>query len=150
MKTIALFRDNFFEKKPVWLPKKLHRVICERSNPRTKSYMTSLLKQHFLHAEICENLNIKLIANATVVLLYQDAIGLGWSKLEKLCLKHAQTVMVINGRRRKFQLTRSTRRKLLLRRFLEITFLLEMLTAPVLLLAGSILALTDKISRKVS
>jgi hypothetical protein len=59
-----------------------------------------------------------------VVLLYPDAIGLGFGEVENQVEKlkaEGTPVMVLNGRHREFVLDRPRRRRLRLRRFLERT-----------------------------
>lgn len=146
MKTYALFDNSFFTHKPWWLPVKLYNVVCQRSNPRTKEYMLDLLREKFPDAELISADNLH--QTGTLVLLYPDAIGLGWGKLEKKCFKIFKEVSVLNGRRRCFNLTYMGHNKLLLRRVLEATFLPELIIAPLLLIYGVILAIKDKIEGK--
>jgi hypothetical protein len=57
-----------------------------------------------------------------VILLYPDAIGLGFRSIENQVFRLKKTwayVYVINGRRREFPLNKSVLRQLRLRRFLE-------------------------------
>jgi hypothetical protein len=57
-----------------------------------------------------------------IVLLYPDAIGLGWGPVERAVLRRAAPgaeVRVLNGRRRDFVLDRRARFRLELRRWFE-------------------------------
>ena len=143
MKTYALFDNSFFTHKPWWLPTKLYGVVCHRSNPRTQEYMLALLQEKFPDAELISKDNPYQLEQ--IVLLYPDAIGLGWGNLEKKYIRKFKRVDVLNGRRQRFPLTAMVRNKLLFRRMLEITFLPEFIFAPCLLIAGSVLAIKDKI-----
>lgn len=141
MKTYALFNDPFFKEKPWWMPQKLYRVVCHRSNPRSKEYMLDLLREKFPDAEIVDINQTR--SPGKIILLYPDSIGLGWRKIENRLIHNHERV-VLNGRRRVFELTSSVRRMLLLRRFLEMTFLPEILLTPFVLLYGAFVATKDK------
>ena len=146
MKIYALFDDSFFRKKPRWMPQKLYRVVCQRSNPRSKEYMLELLQEKFPGTELIDL--EQPCSPGKVILLYPDAIGLGWEKIERRLKIHNQNqkLMVLNGRRRVFEFTPSIRRTLLLRRFLEMTFLPEILLMPFVLFYGALVATKDKFS----
>ncbi len=142
MEKYALFDNSFFRRKPLWLPQKLYRVVCQRSNPRSREYMTILLKETYPNAKLTEIEKVPPEIKE-IILLYPDSIGLGWLNMERNSLKRFKTVTVLNGRKRGFSLTNKTQRELLLRRFLETTFLSELLLTPFLLLAGTFLAIKD-------
>lgn len=146
MKTYAVFNDYFFKNNHWWIPKKLKRVICNRSNPRSKDYMNSLLKEKFPDVEIIGINNINNTENVEkIILLYPDSIGLGWSNLEKEIIKNYNVIEVLNGRKRHFKLSKEVRIELLFKRFLEITFLPEILFTPVLIIYGIFLHIKHKI-----
>lgn len=142
MKTYALFDDSFFEIKPGWMPEKLYRVVCQRANPRSKEYMLNLLHHKFPGAELIDL--EQPCSPGKIILLYPDSIGLGWGKIENKFKIQTQDITVLNGRKRVFQFTPSVRRMLLLRRFLEMTFLPEMLLTPFVLFYGAFVATKDK------
>ena len=119
-------------------------MICQRSNPRTQEYMLALLREKFPDAELISEGDSYQMGR--IILLYPDAIGLGWSSLEKKYIKKFKEVNVLNGRKRYFSLTVMARIKLLPCRMLEVTFLPELIFAPCLLVFGSILAIKDKIA----
>lgn len=126
------------------MPHKLYNVVCLRSNPRSKEYMLSLLHEKFPEAEI-------LVSKAPeeknlIILLYPDAIGLGWGKIERQYKRRFKNITVLNGRGRIFTLDASTYTSLKVKRFLEITFLPELILTPFLFMIGVALALKDKIS----
>ena len=81
MKTYAIFNDSFFQKKPGWMPERLYCVVCQRSNSRSKEYMLTLLREKFPGAELIDLEQPR--PPGRIVLLYPDAIGLGWGKIEK-------------------------------------------------------------------
>ncbi len=145
MKTYAIFNDSFFQKKPGWMPEKLYRVVCQRSNARSKAYMLTLLGEKFPGVELID-LEQSHLSAGKIVLLYSDAIGLGWWKIEKSIKAQTEYLTILNGRRRVFDLIPSIHRKLLLHRFLEITFLPEIFLMPFILLYGAIMAIKDKFS----
>ncbi len=143
MKIYALFDDSFFRKKPRWMPEKLYRVVCQRSNPRSKEYMLDLLREKFPDAEIVDINQTR--SPWKIILLYPDSIGLGWGKIENRLKIQTKDITILNGRKRVFEFTSSVRRRLLLRRFLEMTFLPEILLTPFVLLYGIFVATKDKI-----
>lgn len=143
MKTYAIYHNGFFRDKPWWMPAKLHRVIVQRSNPRTLNYMKNYLERSYPGLSIVDAAKIPSDAH-DLVLLYPDTIGLGWGQLEIELLPRFPRLKVLNGRGRIFSLDTSTRLRLRIRRFLEVTFLPELLFAPVLLAIGAFFALTDK------
>lgn len=142
MKTYALFDDSFFKIKPRWMPEKLYRVVCQRANPRSKEYMLNLLHDKFPGIELIDLKQPR--APGKIILLYPDSIGLGWGKIENSLKIQTQDIAVLNGRKRVFELTPSTRKTLLFRRFLEMTFLPEILLTPFILLYGISIAIKDK------
>jgi hypothetical protein len=98
-----------------------------KANPRDELYMNILFDEHFPGAQLVypqKDLawDRNLAEADSIVLLYPDAIGLGYSKIEKLVFKkkrESASVNVLNGRRRLFALTPSMLWKLRWRRFLE-------------------------------
>jgi hypothetical protein len=148
MITYALFDDSFFQKKPWWMLQKLYNVVCNRSNPRSKNYMTQLLHKKFPGVKVIGQ--IQDHTQGDIILLYSDSIGLGLSKLEGLLMKQNIKIKVLNGRGRIFNFNSSVRKQLLFRRFLEVTFLPEILFSPILFICGIVLVLKDKLSNRVS
>ena len=143
MKIYAIFDSAFFSNKPWWMPHKLHQVVCQRSNSRSEEYMNKLVQERFPEVELINSSDPH--DNSELILLYPDAIGLGWSRLEKKMLREFKKVTVLNGRHRYFDLNHKEIFKLRLRRFLECTFLPEMVFAPFILILGITLAIKDKI-----
>ncbi len=82
-----------------------------------------------------------------VVLLYRDAIGLGWSRTERSTRRLAGRHAVLNGRRRFFELDRAHRRALRLRRLLSTAWITELLLMPVVGVTTAALSLYDAVTR---
>ena len=81
-----------------------------------------------------------------IVLLYPDAIGIGFYKIERQIFSIRSkgiAVWALNGRRRYFPLTPSNRMRLLLRRVLEKSLLPELLIAIVFSLVTPFFLLFD-------
>lgn len=81
-----------------------------------------------------------------VVLIWPDALGLGWESLQRriMCLP---TVIAMNGRRRVFSLDGSTRRALGLRRYFAYTRLAELFFAMCVYPVAGVCALVDAVRR---
>lgn len=140
----AIFNNDFFSEKPRWMPSKLYEVVCQRANPRTKQYMLDLLHHQFPDSKAVLLKDIPHTAEE-VILLFPDAIGLGFNSLEKKCKDRFKRIMVLNGRKRQFILNDTMKRKLLLRRFLECSFLPELCFMPILLFWGLFFTLKDSL-----
>lgn len=129
------------------------RAVRYKANPRDEAYMKSLFHSQYSGAQF---VNVQheaswrdLVRDADVlVLLYPDAIGLGFSRLEKdvrrLKLNWAE-VRVLNGRRRNFLLNRATLRALHLRRWIERLMLGELLMTAVFVSLTPLLLVADLI-----
>ncbi len=119
---------NFFSKIICRYLKAMH----SKANPRNESYMRELALEHyhdamFLNYSI-ENNCSKLKSASKIVLLYPDATGIGFNKIEKevfSIVNNSSKVCVLNGRRRKFKLGKKERYMLLVRRILEKTMFFE-------------------------
>lgn len=83
----------------------------------------------------------------TIVLVYPDALGLSWSRLEGKSLAVADRVVIVTGRRRLFTLDRAARRALLWRRLLATTRGVELLMAVVVVPLAAVLAAWDRLRR---
>ena len=81
-----------------------------------------------------------------ILLVYPDALGLGWSRAERTLRRNR--AFVLNGRRRLFALDASTRAKLLWRRFLANTRFPEMIAGVLVVPVAALCAMTDKIRPK--
>jgi hypothetical protein len=126
-------------------------AVWYKANPRNVDYMRTLLAEHFPDATWVNTVEHadwadRISAADTVVLLYPDAIGLGFSSVERVVMAHKRAwagVEVLNGRRRRFRLNGATRTGLRLRRLLEWTMLPELIFLPVFIVATSLLWVAD-------
>lgn len=123
-----------------------------KANPRPLEYMASLLSEHWPDADLIDvqdaGWRARIAGARTVVLLYPDAIGLGFGHFERDLLRAIPAdaeVQVLNGRRRRFVLDARTQRSLRLRRFLERSMVVELAATPVLVLGGIALAGYDRV-----
>jgi hypothetical protein len=127
------------------------RAVAWKANPRTPEYMRALLAEAApggVVAEASPGLRETLCGAETVILLYPDAIGLGWEGVERAVLAAAPPgarIEVLNGRRRRFAFDASARRALRARRVLERTMLVEALAAPVIIGLAPVLWLVDAV-----
>jgi hypothetical protein len=109
-----------------------------RRNPRTAEYMRDVARglgedpaPQIRQVAAASDLDGQAVAQASaIVLLWRDANGSGWGPIERVVLAHKSpqvSVMVVNGRRRSFELTPAVRRGYLLRRLVEKSLIVEML-----------------------
>lgn len=131
------------------------KAVWYKANPRSANYMKALLAKRYPHAEFLDIGSNTLPSDALkraskVVLLYPDAIGLGFTPIEHSVIRQAPqaAVEVLNGRRRQFAFDGSSRRALRFRRFLEWTMLVECFTGIVILLATPFLIFADFVRGK--
>lgn len=143
MTTYAILNSAFFATKPRWMPAKLYQAVCYRANPRTEQYMLNVLGQEYPGVAVVEYNAIPADAK-TVVLLYRDSIGLGYSCIEGKLIRNIELV-TLTGRRRKFTLSKPQHFKLWIKRALEVTLLPELMFAPILLLGATVLAVKDQL-----
>lgn len=117
-----------------------------KANPRSASYMRSCLSETWPEAEFVDTDSDpswpkKISGAAQIVLLYPDAIGVGFGSFERQVrgLAPRAIVQVLNGRRRVFLLDGAARRALRVRRFLERTMLLEFVVGGIFLVLTPVL-----------
>ncbi len=109
------------------------RAVWLKANPRSQSYMKELFSERypqgrFINVDEQSGWTEYVSSADTVVMLYPDSIGIGFSPIESTVKKQKKTwavVRALNGRRREFLLKRQTARQLRLRRFLERSMLGE-------------------------
>jgi hypothetical protein len=142
VKIIAVYNDRFFQQKPTFLPHKLWQVVCHRANPRSFDYMKELFYGSYPEGEIVLLESIPLKVKRLVV-LYPDSIGLGQSLMEFKLRKKYTDIQVLNGRKRAFELTARVSLSLYIKRFLEMTFLCEILCMPFFLFYTISITFTD-------
>lgn len=126
------------------------KVVWYKANPRSSAYMRALLAETWPGARFVDVDGDASWVEAVrdtdhVVLLYADAIGLGFFTLEWKA-RHANPraeFYVLNGRRRSVVFDANTRRALYVRRFLEWTMFCECVMGLGLLLATPFLLAFD-------
>jgi hypothetical protein len=107
--------------------RKFSRAAREKQNPRSADYLRSLAVSHLDRscrlAEAPAALDPPLLRSADeIVLLWPDGNGHGWSPIERAVFRHKAPlarVSVLNGRRRRFELTPRVLAGYRLRRTLE-------------------------------
>jgi hypothetical protein len=138
---------------------KLRRVERYKRNSRPPDYMRDLVRVMIqLRCELIEvpiGLDPKLVVTAErleavqeIVLLWPDAIGYGWRQIERTVFaskRPATRVSVLNGRRRRFPVTRRSLLTFRVRRAIERLWLGEIALAAGLLLTAPILVAWDAI-----
>lgn len=103
------------------------RAVWAKANPRDEEYMRALFAERypggvFVDADGGEDWRREVVDADTVVLLYPDSTGIGFSGLEREAARACKTwatLRALNGRRRDFVLSRATRRELRRRRLIE-------------------------------
>jgi hypothetical protein len=122
-----------------------YRTMVEfKANPRDEAYLRALFAEHYPEGRLGGPGDVA--GAERVVLLYPDAIGVGWGPVERRIRKRAPRrteVRVLNGRRRDFELDGRTRRQLRLRRILEKSLAGEALATVLFLVVTGPLLATD-------
>lgn len=128
------------------------KAVWYRANPRSDAYMKSLFSQRYPDAKLVTLGDRAFPADfdsraAKIVLLYPDAIGLGFASLERRIARAIPNaaVEVLNGRKRQFVLDRRSRFDLVCRRFLEWTMLIEIASGLAILAVTPVLILVDAV-----
>lgn len=130
---------------------KYSRAVMFKANPRDAAYMRALFAERyadgrFVAVEDDDGWRGQLAGAKTVVLLYGDAIGIGFGPLEaavRPALAPGTGLRALNGRRRDFALTPSVLRGLRLRRVIERAMLGEWLAVAAFLIATPPLLIFD-------
>ena len=129
---------------------KLDRVARYKRNPRGPEYMRHVAASMLPRATVVESHGSAVgaaVAQAPhIVLLWPDAIGYGWTPIEREVFKHKRRdaqVYAVTGRRRSFRLTPATLFGLRLRRFAERLWLGEAVMAAALLISSPFLVMWD-------
>lgn len=156
--TIALFHDPWAgiaeapasPRHPLTLWRQAMRF---KANPRSAAYMRERAAEFFPAARFVDVAAEPRWAEAlggaeTVVLLYPDSIGLGFGAIERQARATGKLVRIVNGRRRSFVLDAATRRRLLLRRFLERSMIIECVAGAFVLVLTPILYGIDAARRR--
>jgi hypothetical protein len=128
------------------------KAVWYKANPRNEDYMRTLFAELYPEGVF---LNIdhnyenwrQIVSEADrIVLIYPDATGLGFESVEsevELLRKSWTGVRVLNGRRRDFAWSISVRRGLRMRRLLERTMILEIITMFLMVLSTPFLVAID-------
>jgi hypothetical protein len=131
------------------------RHVLASAAPRERPYMETLFRGYFPGGDIVEISGaglpqIDLSGANTVVLLFPDAIGLGFAKVEAKLRRDLPTdrLLALNGRGRLMRLDSPTRRRLRVRRFLEWTRLPEFVFLAVFLAVTPLMAGMDLLRGK--
>lgn len=129
-----------------------------KSNPRSLGYMHSLFAERYPNGKFYDVREVdpvilkSLIAAADeIVLLYPDAIGLGFSDIEKQVRHEASSMVcirILNGRRRDFLLSKRVQANLRKRRFLELTMLPEIIVGLIILALTPFVLILDVLKGK--
>jgi len=148
---------------PSWLGKALshsfYNLLCKASNykrnPRNLAYTRALVTQTL--GEGCLIVKARHLSESRlkdadeIVLLWPDSNGYGWFGVERRILawkkKHSK-IMILNGRRRCFNLSRSLWIMYLLRRFMERFWIGEIIFSLFFLCISPFLMLWDFIRGK--
>jgi hypothetical protein len=152
---VGLFYDHWIRirtvpnsfRNPLGLWKK---AVWYRANPRSADYMKALLAERFPAATFVDVGSGPVAAHALldaskIVLLFPDAIGLGYSPIERDVGRHAPLVSVdvLNGRKRQFAFDRRSRWAIRYRRGLEWMMLVECVMGGIIVIATPFLLLFD-------
>jgi hypothetical protein len=117
-------------------PRRYRTMVEFKANPRDEHYLRELFAERHPGGRIG---GLDEVTQAEgVVLLYPDAIGIGWSSVEREVrrrMRPGAELRVLNGRRRDFALDRAMRRRLAVRRAFETAVLGEALFTALFLLA---------------
>jgi hypothetical protein len=130
-------------------PRRLYRrALWYKANPRPPAYMESLFCERYPEGVLTRTDGSapppEIQEAERVVLLYPDAIGLGFGSLERrLERRTGADVRVLNGRRRDFVLGGSMRARLAVRRLLERSMAPEAMSLLLLALATPVLLAFD-------
>lgn len=126
--------------------RRYHTMLELKANPRDEHYLRELFAERYPDGRVGGS---ESISDADrVVLLYADAIGLGWGGVERSIRRRAPQgaeLRVLNGRRRDFALDAGMRRGLQLRRIMERTLAGEAFFTLAFLALTPFLTATDRI-----
>jgi GNAT superfamily N-acetyltransferase len=122
-----------------------YRTMVEfKANPRDEAYMRALFAERYTDGRLGGPADVS--GAQRVVLLYPDAIGVGWGPVERAVIRRAgpgAEVRVLNGRRRDFVLDRRARLGLGLRRLLETALIGEAAASVTFVLVTPVLLARD-------
>lgn len=132
------------------------KAVWYKANPRSSDYMRALLAERYPDAKILDvgfgSLALAALESASkIVLLYPDAIGLGYSWIERDIARRAPHVVleVLNGRRRQFTFDHKTKWALQFRRVLEWTMFVECTVSVIIIIVTPFLLVADFVRGKI-
>ena len=146
------WREGFIISSPPRNPLTMyHWAVWYKANPRSEDYMQQLFAEHYpggayINIDQESKWQKAVLKADEVILLYPDAIGLGFARVErevKRLLQPWAGLRALNGRRRSFRVNAITLLGLRLRRFLERSMLGEVLATLAFLLVTPLLAVKD-------
>jgi hypothetical protein len=127
--------------------RRMNTFLRVQSAPRTLEYSKQILGELMPEVESIVSIESPSELAAmnwhsieTLVLLWPDSNGLGWGKVERLLRAHLSSVSeiwIINGRRRRLKFGGRTYRRLLWRRRIEQSLIVNLLCTGSLLTLGS-------------
>jgi hypothetical protein len=130
------------------------KAVWNKANPRREEYMMRVFDARwpegdYVNVDHDPQWRRRVPSAERVVLLYPDAIGLGFRPIESqiLKMKPMSSVYVLNGRKREFRFTPSTRYALYGRRVLERGMVGEAVAVVLFLIATPVLWVIDRIRR---
>lgn len=153
--TIALFRDPWagLEDAPASPRRPLllwRKAMWFKANPRSAEYMRARVAEVLPEAQFVDVAAEPRWASALagadeVMLVYPDAIGIGFLGLERAVVGRVprRAIRVLNGRRRVFPLDAKTHRRLVLHRVLERSMIIECVLGAIVLTATPVLFCVD-------
>jgi hypothetical protein len=126
-------------------------VVWFKANPRNEAYMRALFAERypegvFINIQEEPDWHLRIHDADMIVLLYPDAIGLGFECVERKVARFKKTwasVRALNGRRRDFMLNCGTRMGLRVRRVLERGMVLELFATLSFILITPLLLVLD-------
>jgi len=128
--TIGILHDPWPHRRG---PRRYRTMVEFKANPRDEAYMRELFAERYPDGRTGAVGDVP--GADRVVLLFPDAIGVGWRSIEQqVAGASGVEVRVLNGRCRDFVLDAPTRRRLAARRILETLLVGEAVAAALFLL----------------
>ena len=136
---------------------KIARLTTFQRNPRPLQYMETLAKAHFPDLEkvidVADMQQIQLLPWSLMtacVLLWPDPCGAGWGPIERQVrrLAGSRPVLILNGRKRRFDFDGKIFRQMRFRRFLEKSHIHQIILSVIFLVVTPVLWVVDSILGK--
>ena len=153
LKVYGLFINKWPESFGQSLSQYYKRAVYFKANPRDEEYMKSIFEERFPTGEFIDCLAdvewTKVKKADMVVLLYPDAIGLGFCNIERKLNRNINrrntSIYILNGRRRFYEFNFKTRICLYCRRVLERYMIGEILVSCFIVVLTPLLWLWDQL-----